>query len=102
MSTARGKQYSEIQALTGTVSRDYFGNEKKVYILEYKDCSAEDYTTIETQYNAYLTSNSVVAFVCTDTNNTISADVHVDLKPQKYRQGGESYPSDFELILKEA
>lgn len=91
------------RTLSGAVNRDYFGSNKRIWTLEYKNTSATIYTTIKTIYTNYLTAGTAVSWSSTETNYTISStSVHVDLQVRNFSVRGSSYISDFTLILTEA
>lgn len=95
-------QMAENRTLDGTIHRDFFGSNKRKWTLEYSNTKKADYDTINTIYQSYLSNNTVVAFISTETNYPItSTNVHVDLKSRNFRVGGEDYISDFTLILTE-
>lgn len=96
-------QYAQQRTLKGSVTRDYFGSNKRVWRLSYKNVQKTDYDTINTIYQAYLSSGTAVAFVSTETNYSISStNVHVDLQQRGFSVGGSDYISDFVLVLSEA
>ena len=96
-------QYAQQRTLQGTVGRDYFGSNKRVWKLNYQNIQKADYDTINTQYQLYLTNNIAQAFVSTETNYTIaSTNVHINLDSRGFSVGGEDYISNFTLILTEA
>lgn len=96
-------QYAQQKTLSGSVGRDYFGSNKRVWVLRYENCSKTDFDTINTVYQTYLTSGTVQAFVSDETNYTIaSTSVHIDLNKRSFSMPGSDYISDFDLILTEA
>jgi hypothetical protein len=96
-------QVAQNRTLAGTVTRDYFGSNKRVWTLEYRNTKKADYDTINTIYTAYLASGTAVTWSSTETNYTISStSVHVDLQVRKFSMSGSDYISDFTLILTEA
>lgn len=91
------------RTLDGSVSRDQFGNNKRRWILRYRNTQKADYDTIKTIYDSYLSTGTVVTWESTETNYTIAeTNVHVDLLERDFSVGGESYISSFDLILTEA
>ncbi len=95
-------QYAQQRTLGGTVGRDYFGSNKRVWKLEYKNISKDAYDTINTAYQSYLSTGTGVAWVSTETNYSFSTTVHVNLDSRGFTVGGEDYISSFNLILTEA
>lgn len=96
-------QYAQQRTLSGSVGRDFFGSNKRVWKLTYRNKPKAKYDTIKTIYDAYLAAGSGVSWVSTETNYSISSTtVHVDLQTRGFKVGGEDYLSDFDLILSEA
>lgn len=96
-------QMAQNRTLDGSITRDMFGSNKKVWELNYVNTVKADFDTIDTIYQSYLSSGTVKTWEVTETNYTISqVNVHVDLKVRSFSVGGESYISDFTLILTEA
>lgn len=93
-------QFAQQRTLSGAVGRDYFGSNKKVWKLAYRNVQKTDYDTINSIYQTYLSNGSVRTWQVTETNYTIaSTNVHVDLVQRGFSTGGTSYISDFDLIL---
>lgn len=96
-------QFAQNRTLDGTKSRDYFGSNKRVWTLEYSNVKKADYDTIKTIYDDYLASVDTKSWQVTEDNYTVSlTQVHLDLVERAFSVGGESYISDFALILTEA
>lgn len=96
-------QLAENRTLQGDITRDYFGDNKKIWTLSYTNCNVDDYNTINTIYQSYLTSATAKSWQVTETNYTISSTtVHVDLAERGFKTKGSSYLSDFTLVLREA
>lgn len=96
-------QMAQNRTLSGAVTRDYFGSNKRVWTLEYENTTKADYDTINGIYQSYLTTAAAKSWQVTETNYTVSATtVHVDLKTRSFGVGGSDYISDFSLILIEA
>lgn len=96
-------QYAQQKALSGAVGRDYYGSNKRVWSLSYKNCKKSAYDTIKTVYNTYLSTNTAQTWVSTETNYPItSTTVHIDLLQRGFSVQGSDYISDFDLILVEA
>lgn len=95
-------QVAQNRTLGGSVTRDYFGSNKRVWVLEYNNTNPTDYTTIKNIYDTYLSTGTAMAWEVTETNYTVSATtVHVDLLERGFRVKGDSYISDFTLTLVE-
>lgn len=103
LSEKNDTQHAQQRTLSGSIGRDYFGSNKRVWELEYQNKQKATYDTIKTIYDAYLSAGSGVTWQVTETNYTIaSTTVHVDLQDRGFSVGGESYISDFTLVLTEA
>ncbi len=90
------------RTLSGAIGRDYFGDNKKKWILYYQNTNKTDYDTINTIYQSYLSTGTVKAFISTETNYPIaSTNVHVDLTEREFSNSGDSYISTFTLTLTE-
>lgn len=95
-------QVAQQQGLDGTISRDYFGSNKRIWVLEYRNVNPTDYSTIKTIYDSYLTNASPKTWQVTETNYTISqTTVHIDLLERGFSIKGSDYLSDFTLTLTE-
>lgn len=91
------------RTLDGTISRDQFGDNKRVWVLSYRNIQKTAYDTINTIYQSYLSTGTVKTFQSTETNYTISqTNVHIDLQERAFSVGGSNYISDFDLILTES
>lgn len=96
-------QVAQNRTLGGSVTRDFFGSNKKVWILNYENVKTTDFSTINTIYQTYLSTGSTVTFQSTETNYTVaSTSVHVDLQVRKFTVRGSDYLCNFTLILTEA
>jgi len=96
-------QVAQVRTLSGTVARDYFGSNKRVWTLSYRNTNATDFATINTIYQNYLSTNTVVSWVVDETNYTVSStNVHVDIRDRNFSTLGTDYLSEFTLILTEA
>lgn len=94
---------AEQRVLSGAVGRDYFGSNKRVWRLDYKNVNTTSFTTINNVYQTYLTSGTAQTWHVTETNYTISStNVHIDLLLRGFNIRGSSYISDFTLVLTEA
>lgn len=96
-------QTAQQRTLSGAISRDMFGSNKRVWELEYENVNPTDYNTIKTKHTAYLTTGTVSTFESTEANYTVaSTSVHIDIQQRGFKVRGSSYISDFTLILTEA
>lgn len=96
-------QMAQTRTLSGTIARDYFGSNKRVWELNYDNVKSSDYTTIRTIYTNYLANAAAVSWQITETNYTVSStNVHVDLQERNFSIKGTDYLSSFRLILTEA
>jgi hypothetical protein len=95
-------QYAQQRTLSGSVNRDYFGSNKRVWKLEYKNISKANYDIINTAYQAYLSSGTAQTWVISETNYSVSTTVHINLDSRGFSVGGSDYISSFNLILSEA
>lgn len=96
-------QMAQQRTLSGAVSRDYFGSNKRIWTLEYRNTNPTAYSTINGIYTNYLSTGTAVTWSSTETNYTIaSTTVHIDLQVRDFSIRGSSYISDFTLILTEA
>jgi hypothetical protein len=96
-------QVAQNRTLGGSITRDYFGTNKKVWVLNFENAKKADYDTINTIYQTYLSTGTTVTFEVTETNYTIaSTRVHIDLVERQFRVRGSDYLSDFTLTLTEA
>jgi hypothetical protein len=96
-------QVVQQRTLSGTISRDYFGSNKRVWVLSYNNCNITDFNIINNIYQTYLSTGTTQTWAIDETNYTVSStNVHLDLKQRGFRISGSSYISDFDLILTEA
>ena len=103
MTEINSTQVSQQRTLSGSVGRDFFGSNKRVWTLNYKNCKQSAYSTIQTIYSNYLSAGTAVSFQVTETNYTVAATtVHVDLLTRDFSVQGSDYLSDFTLTLTEA
>lgn len=102
ISERNSTQVAQNRTLSGAITRDYFGSNKRVWILNYRNTKKADYDTIKTIYDSYLSTATAKSWQVTETNYTIAATtVHVDLQERDFTVRGEDYISDFDLILTE-
>lgn len=88
--------------LSGDYTRDIFGLNKRIWTLTYENVNINDYNTIYAIYASYLSTNTAKTWSTTETNYTISqVNVHVDLLTRDFTVKGNSYLSNFTLILTE-
>lgn len=91
------------RTLDGSISRDYFGSNKRVWILSYVNTNSSDFATIKAKYTAYLANANPLTWEITETNYDVDqTTVHVDLLERGFSIKGTDYLSDFELVLTEA
>jgi hypothetical protein len=103
MTENNGTQMTQIRTLSGAINRDYFGSNKRIWKLEYRNLQKADYDIINAIYQAYLSTGTPVAWQVTETNYTVSATtVHVDFLARAFSAKGSGYLSDITLILTEA
>lgn len=96
-------QYAQQRTLAGTINRDYFGSNKRVWKLTYKNIPKASYDTIKTVYDTYTSTGTAQTWVSTETNYAIaSTNVHINIDGRGFSVGGEDYISSFTLILTEA
>ena len=96
-------QAAQNRTLDGSINRDYFGSNKRVWVLDYQNTKKADYDTIKAIYTSYLSDAVAKTWQVTESNYTISeTTVHVDLKERGFSVRGTDYISDFTLILTEA
>lgn len=96
-------QMAQQRTLSGAVNRDYFGSNKRRWLLSYRNIKPTDYDTINTIYEAYLSTAVAVTWEVTETNYTVAAtSVHVDLQVRSFTVRGDTYLSNFDVILTEA
>lgn len=103
MTEDNSTQYAQQRTLSGSITRDHFGSNKRTWKLEYRNIQKTDFDTINAIYQTYLSTTSAVSWEVTETNYTISATtVHINLDSRGFTVGGEDYISDFTLVLTEA
>ena len=96
-------QVAQQRTLAGSVGRDYFGSNKRIWSLEYKNVNPTAFTTIQAIYNTYRTTGATQTWQVTETNYTVASTlVHVDVLVRQFNVRGSSYISDFTIILTEA
>lgn len=96
-------QATQNRTLSGAITRDYFGSNKRVWILEYMNTKKADFDTINAVYLSYLSTGSAQSWQVTETNYAVSAtSVHVDLEERNFSVKGTDYLSNFTLTLTEA
>ena len=95
-------QVAQIRTLSGSIARDYFGSNKRVWELNYKNAQKADYDAIKTIYDSYLATNTAKTWKSTEANYPITqTTVHVDLQSRGFSVLGTDYLTDFTLILTE-
>ncbi len=96
-------QVAQNRTLSGAVTRDYFGSNKRMWVLSYVNTKKADFDVINTIYLSYLSTGTAQTWQVTETNYSVSATtVHVDLLERGFSIRGQDYLSDFDLILTEA
>lgn len=91
------------RTLSGAISRDYFGSNKRVWILDYQNTNKTDHDIIKAIYDLYLSSGQTKSWQVTETNYTVSlTNVHIDLLEREFSVKGSDYISSFTLTLTEA
>lgn len=95
-------QVAQNRSLSGSYRRDYFGSNKRIWILEYENTKKVDYDTIKGIYDSHLSTGSAITWQSTEANYTFAqTSVHIDLKERGFRVKGTDYISDFTLVLTE-
>lgn len=103
LSEKNDSQYAQNRTLDGQINRDYFGDNKRVWQLQYDTTNAADYAIIRAIYDSYLANAIAKTWQVTEANYTVSATtVHIDLIERGFSVKGEDYLSSFDLILTEA
>lgn len=103
MEEQNSTQYAQVRTLAGSVGRDYFGANKRLWALDFLNTKKADYDAIKAIYDSYLSTGTAKSWSVTEANYDVSSTtVHVDLTRRKFNVGGTSYISDFTLILTEA
>lgn len=95
-------QVAQNRTLSGSITRDYFGSNKRVWVLEYRNTKKADYDIINGIYASYLSTGTTKSWAVTETNYAVTATVHLDLKTRGFNVKGTNYISDFTLTLTEA
>lgn len=101
MNWTRTSQYAQNKTLDGSVTRDYFGDDKNIWVLQYRNVSNSDYSAILARYDDYI-ANGVRYFDSTGEAISIGTLVHVSVDTRSFNVGGTDYLGDFSLILTEA
>ena len=95
-------QFAQQRTLKGIIGRDFFGLNKRIWRMTYKNTKKTDYDIIYAIYASYLSTATGKSFESTETNYIIaSTTVHIDLLQRGFSIRGSDYLSDFELILTE-
>jgi len=103
LSETNSTQTVQQRSLSGSIGRDIFGSNKRVWQLEYNNVNSTDYATIKAIYDSYLNTNTTKTWAITETNYTVSSvRVHVDLAERGFSVKGSDYLSSFTLTLTEA
>lgn len=100
---SNNSQSAQNRTLDGSITRDYFGSNKRVWTLDFTTVKKTDYDTIKAIYDSYLSTGATKTWEVTETNYTISSvNVHIDLVERGFTIKGTDYLSDFTLTLTEA
>lgn len=100
---ANSTQVAQNRTLSGSITRDYFGSNKRVWQYDYVNCNPTDYGIIQSIYSSYLSTGTAKTWEVTEANYTVSStNVHVDLLERAFKVKGDSYITDFTLTLMEA
>ncbi len=103
ISEGNNTQVAQNRTVDGSVTRDFFGNNKRVWVYDCTNVQKADYDVIKAIYDSYLSTGSTKTWEVTETNYTISqVNVHVDLLERGFTIKGVDYLSDFTLTLTEA
>ena len=103
MSESNSTQFAQVRTLDGSINRDFFGSNKRVWKLEYNNTKKDDYDTIKAIHTSYLNTNTAKTWQISETNYAVAeVYVHVDLQERGFSYSGTDYLSDFTLILTEA
>lgn len=103
LDTSNNTQVAQKRVLSGGISRDYFGSNKRVWKLTYQNVQKTYFDVLNTLYTNYLSTATAVTWQVTETNYTVaSTTVHIDIPDRSFSTGGEDYLSDFIVILTEA
>ncbi len=96
-------QYAQQKTLSGAIRRDYFGATKRIWAYDFTNTKPADYAVIKAIVDSYKSTGSTKTFEVTEANYIIAETlVHLDLVRRTFTIGGDSYISDFSLILTEA
>lgn len=96
-------QYAQNRTLDGSINRDYFGDLKRVWTLQFVNMKLSDYTTVRTIYDSYLASFAAKTWLVDETNYTVSqTSVHLNMDSREFSIRGSDYLSDVTLTLTEA
>lgn len=102
LSESNNTMVAQNRTLDGQINRDYFGANKRVWVLEYNNVLPSEYNTIKTIHTAYMTTNTPVSWEITEANYSVSpTTVHVNLEEREFKVRGNDYISDFTLTLTE-
>ena len=96
-------QFAQQRTLKGNIGRDYFGDNKRVWLFEYPLITKADFDVIDAIYQSYLTLGTPKTFQSTETNYLVSSTlVHMDIPDRDFNVGGDQYISNFSMTLTEA
>lgn len=95
-------QVAQQRTLSGQVNRDYFGDNKRIWVLDYENTKKAAYDVIKAIYDSYISTGNAKTWEVTETNYTVAeVNVHVDLLIRGFSIRGTDYLSDFTLTLSE-
>lgn len=96
-------QVAQQRTLSGAINRDYFGSNKRRWVLQYRNTNKTDYDVIKAKHTSYLSDAVAKTWEITETNYDVDqTNVHIDLQERGFSVKGTDYISDFDLILTEA
>lgn len=99
-SEANDTLYAENRVLEGDINRDFFGENKRVWDLEYENLNPEDSAIIKALYYDYLDSGETKTWEVTGDNYFITeTSVHIDLPDRTIHP---AYITSFVIRLTEA
>lgn len=102
ISEENGTQYVQHRVIEGDINRDFFGNNKRVWTLQYRNSKKTNYDVIKSIYDHYLTSGQFATWEIQGDNYSVSeTNVHIELPERHFSTAGRSYISDYELTLLE-
>lgn len=102
MEDSHSTQYAENRVLDGDINRDFFGDDKRVWQLVYRNATPDEYQQIKAAYANYLATNDPATWEVTGVYYTVDETlVHIDLIDRGFTASGTHYLSNFMLVLTE-